>query len=192
MTRIDMHQPLAMERAWDHRLGGGPAVFAALALFVVSFGTLLGAWYFQYVVGLAPCPLCLDQRIPYYIVIPLSLLLAIAARARVPRWLVCAGFAVMLVAALCGAALGAYHAGVEWRFWPGPADCTGPLADLRSGGSLLDQLNGVHVVRCDEAAWRFLGISLAGYNALISLAIATIATYGFLALRASPVRSQPA
>ena len=187
-----MHEPLAMRRAWDHRLGGEPALLAALALLVVSLGTLLGAWYFQYVVGLAPCALCLDQRIPYYIVIPLSLLLAIAARARLPRPLVCAGFAVILVAALFGAALGAYHAGVEWRFWPGPADCTGPLADLSSGGSLLDQLNGVHVVRCDEAAWRFLGISLAGYNVLISLAMATIAAYGLLALRGRPVRSQPA
>jgi len=187
-----MHQPLAMKRAWDHRLGGGSAVFAALALFVVSLGTLLGAWYFQYVVGLAPCPLCLDQRIPYYIVIPLSLLLAIAARARVPRWLVCAAFAAILVAALCSAALGVYHAGVEWRFWPGPADCTGPLADLSSGGSLLDQLNGVHVVRCDEAAWRFLGISLAGYNVLISLVMATIAACGLTAIRERTVRNQPA
>jgi disulfide bond formation protein DsbB len=174
----DMHQPLSMKGTWGRRLGAGPAAFAALVLFVVSLGTLLGAWYFQFVVGLAPCPLCLDQRIPYYVVIPLSLLLAIATRARVPRGLVSAGFAAVLVAALCGAALGAYHAGVEWRFWPGPADCTGPLADLNSGGSLLDQLNGVHVVRCDEAAWRFLGISLAGYNALISLAMASIAAYG--------------
>jgi disulfide bond formation protein DsbB len=192
MTRIEMHQPLAMKRAWDHRLGGRPAVLAALALFVVSLGTLLGAWYFQYVVGLAPCPLCLDQRIPYYLTISLSLLLAIAARAGVPRRLVAAGFAVILVAVLCSAALGAYHAGVEWRFWPGPADCTGPLADLTSGGSLLDQLNGVHVVRCDEAAWRFLGISLAGYNTLISLAMATIAAFGLLALRARRARNRPA
>jgi disulfide bond formation protein DsbB len=185
-----MHQGLAMKRTAGHRLGGATAAQAALALFVVSLGALLGAWYFQYVVGLAPCPLCLDQRIPYYIIIPLSLLLAIAARARVPRWLAGTGFAVILMAALCGAALGAYHAGVEWRFWPGPADCSGPLADLRSGGSLLDQLNGVHVVRCDEAAWRFLGISLAGYNVLVSLAMAAMAACGLSALRGRPV-SQP-
>jgi disulfide bond formation protein DsbB len=187
-----MHQPLSMKRAWGHGLGAEPAVFAALALFVVSLGTLLGAWYFQYMVGLTPCPLCLEQRIPYYIVIPLSLLLAIAMRARAPRWLVSTGFAVILVAVLCGAALGAYHAGVEWRFWPGPADCTGPLANLNSGGSLLDQLNGVHVVRCDEAAWRFLGISLAGYNALISLAMAAIAAYGLSELWGRSAHTHPA
>ncbi len=186
-----MQQPLSM-RAPAHQLGAGPVVFAALALFVVSLGVLLGAWYFQYIVGLAPCPLCLEQRIPYYIVIPLSLLLTIATRARAPRLLISAGFVVILVAVLCGAALGAYHAGVEWRLWPGPADCTGPLANLNSGGSLLDQLNGVHVVRCDEAAWRFLGISLAGYNVLISLAMAAIAAYGLLDLWGRVAHKHPA
>ncbi len=176
-----MHQALPMKRNWAGRLVGAPAARAALAIFVLSFATLLGAWYFQFVLGYPPCPLCLQQRIPYYIVIPLSLLLTIAARADAPRRLIAAGLVVILVAVLCGSALGAYHAGVEWHFWPGPPDCSGPLADLNSGGSLLDQLNSVHVVRCDEAAWRFLGISLAGYNALISLAMAVIAGYGLLA-----------
>jgi disulfide bond formation protein DsbB len=157
------------------------AAGAALSIFALSLATLLGAWYFQYVLGYPPCPLCLQQRIPYYVVIPLSLILAIAARARAPRPLVAAGFGVILIATLCGAALGAYHAGVEWGFWPGPSDCSGPLADLGAGGSLLDQLNSIHVVRCDRAAWRFLGISLAGYNTLISLAMAAIAGYALTA-----------
>ena len=74
--------------------------------------------------------------------------------------------------------LGTYHAGVEWHWWAGPADCSGPLTDLRTGGSLLNQLHAVHVVRCDEAAWRFLGLSLAGYNVLVSLALAIIAVFG--------------
>lgn len=179
-----MHQPLTMKRNWLDRLRAAPAAAAALAVFVVGFGALGGAWYFQYVLKLAPCPLCLDERIPYYVIIPLSLLLAIAALARAPRPLLALGFAAIVVAALCGAALGAYHAGVEWRFWPGPTDCTGPLANLNAGGSLLDQLNSVHVVRCDEAAWRFLGISLAGYNFLISLAMAALAGCGLLARKA--------
>jgi disulfide bond formation protein DsbB len=96
-----------------------------------------------------------------------------------------AGLAVILVAVLCGAALGVYHSGVEWHFWAGPADCSGPLGDLNSGGSLLEQLQSpIHVVRCDQAAWRFLGVSLAGYNVLISLAMAAIAGYGLVARRA--------
>lgn len=186
-----MHQPLTMDRASGPALAVERAAIPALALFVISLGTLLGAWFFQYVVGLAPCPLCLEQRIPYYIVIPLSLLLAVAARARAPRWLVGAAFALILAVALAGAGLGAYHAGVEWHFWPGPADCSGPLANLTTGGSLLDQLNGVHVVRCDEAAWRFLGLSLAGYNVLISLAMAAISAFALRGLRSAAAGKHP-
>lgn len=176
-----MDQSTVITQGAIDRPRGGAAAGAALAIFALSLATLLGAWYFQYVLGYPPCPLCLQQRIPYYVVIPLSLILAIAARARAPRWLLALGFVVILVATLCGAALGAYHAGVEWGFWPGPTDCSGPLADLGGGGSLLDQLNAIHVVRCDRAAWRFLGISLAGYNTLISLAMAALAGYALLA-----------
>ena len=77
--------------------------------------------------------------------------------------------------------LGTYHAGVEWHWWAGPTDCSGPLSDLSAGGSLLEQLHSVHVVRCDEAAWRFLGISLAGYDALLSFFLAAVAAWGALA-----------
>src|ERR1700728_462191 len=101
---------------------GGVAANAALLIFAISLATLLGAWYFQYVLGYPPCPLCLQQRIPYYIVIPLSLILAIAARRPAPRWLLAAGMLAILLATLTGAVLGAYHAGVEWGFWPGPPD----------------------------------------------------------------------
>jgi disulfide bond formation protein DsbB len=174
-----MHQALPLKRTWSEPLRLTPAA-AALAIFVLSFGTLAYAWYFQFVLHYQPCHLCLIQRIPYYIVIPLSLVVTIAARAGAPRLLVTVGLAALLVAALCSAGLGTYHAGIEWGFWAGPSDCTGPLINLNSGGSLLDQLNAIHVVPCDKAAWRFLGISLAGYNALISLALAAIAGCGLL------------
>ena len=165
-------------RGWAERVRAEPATAAAIAAFVLSLATLCGAWFFEYVLKLAPCPLCLMQRIPYHIIIPLSLLLAIAALVRAPRNLLLVGFAAIAIAACCNVVLGAYHAGVEWHWWAGPADCSGPLTDLRTGGSLLDQLHAVHVVRCDEAAWRFLGLSLAGYNVLISLALAVIAGFG--------------
>ena len=171
-----------MQATWNEYLRRNPAATAALAIFAVSLATLLGAWFFQFVLKLAPCPLCLEQRIPYYVVIPLSLLVAVAALLRAPRSVVAAGFAAVLVAILCSAALGAYHAGVEWRFWPGPTDCSGPVTDFTAKGPLLDQLRSIRVVRCDEAAWRFLGLSLAGYNVLISLALAAVAAFG-LALR---------
>jgi disulfide bond formation protein DsbB len=172
-----------MKPSLRDRITAEPAVAAAIAVFVLSAATLAGAWFFEYVLKLAPCPLCLEQRIPYHIVIPLSLLLAIAAAVRAPRKLLLVGFAAIVIAAWCNIVLGTYHAGVEWHWWAGPADCSGPLTDLRTGGSLLDQLHAVHVVRCDEAAWRFLGLSLAGYNVLISIALAYIAALGFSAAR---------
>ena len=168
---------------WAERARAEPAAAAAIADFVLSLATLGGAWFFEYVLKLAPCPLCLMQRIPYHVIIPLSLLLAIAALVRAPRNLLLVGFAAIAIAAACSVVLGIYHAGVEWHWWAGPADCSGPLTDLRTGGSLLDQLHAVHVVRCDEAAWRFLGLSLAGYNVLISLALALIAGFGLAAAR---------
>jgi disulfide bond formation protein DsbB len=180
-----------MKSTWTDRIAAEPAGAAAGAIFVISLATLAGAWFFEFVVKLAPCPLCLTQRIPYHVIIPLSLLLAIAAVARAPRPLLTVGFAAIAIAAGCGVVLGIYHAGVEWHWWPGPADCSGPLTDLRSGGSLLDQLHGVHVVRCDEAAWRFLGLSLAGYNVLISLVLAAVSGLGLIAARAAPGIARP-
>jgi len=179
-----MGQVTAIGQGIIDRPRSGGAAGAALSIFTIGLATLLGAWYFQYVLGYPPCPLCLQQRIPYYIVIPLSLLLAIAARRQAPHWLIAGGMGVILLAALCGTVLGAYHSGIEWGFWPGPSDCSGPLADLNSGGSLLEQLNAIHVVRCDQAAWRFLGISLAGYNTLISLAMAAISGHALLLRKA--------
>jgi len=92
------------------------------------------------------------------------------------------GLGLMAVALLIGAGIGVYHSGVEWKWWAGPQDCSGPLTPLGSK-DLLQQLQNVNIVRCDEAAWRFLGLSLAGYNVLISLALATIAIWGIMASR---------
>jgi disulfide bond formation protein DsbB len=91
-----------------------------------------------------------------------------------------AGFVILLLATSANAWLGGYHAGVEWQFWPGPTDCSGPIVDFGKAGNLLEQLDKVKVVRCDEVQWRFLGLSLAGYNVLISLAMAAIALFGFV------------
>ena len=152
-----------------------------MSAFALAAATLVGAWYFQYVLKLPPCPLCLEERLPYYIVVALALLLAVAALVHAPQPLIAAGFLAIILAALCGAALGAYHSGVEWHWWAGPTDCSGPVTDLTAKGSIIDQLQSIHVVRCDEAAWRFLGLSLAGYNVLVSLALAAIAAFGLFA-----------
>jgi disulfide bond formation protein DsbB len=173
-----MTQTSTLRMTWLDRLRAEPAAAAALAIFVGSTATIVGAWYFEFVLKLPPCPLCLEERLPYHVVIPLSLLMTIAALARAPRTLLAVGFTAIIVAMLCSAVLGTYHAGVEWHWWVGPTDCSGPITDLSAKGSILGQLTSIHVVRCDEAAWRFLGLSLAGYNVLISYALAVIAAWG--------------
>ena len=158
--------------------GGRPALGAALLITGIAAATIAGAWYFQLVLDIRPCPLCLEQRYAYYLAIPLAALTALAAAKSAPRGLLVGALAVLALAALGNAVLGAYHAGVEWKFWPGPADCTGPVGNLGSAGNLLDRLDTVKVVMCDQVQWSFLGISLAGYNALISLLMAAIAVWG--------------
>jgi disulfide bond formation protein DsbB len=162
------------------RDGANPALIAAVLITATAAATLAGAWFFQLVLDIRPCPLCLEQRYAYYLAIPLGVLTALAAGRDAPRNALLAGLAVLGVAALGNAVLGTYHAGVEWGFWQGPTDCTGPIGNLGSAGSLFERLDSVKVIRCDEVQWRFLGLSLAGYNVLISLAMAAIAAWGFV------------
>jgi disulfide bond formation protein DsbB len=157
-----------------------PARTAALAVAIIAAATLAGAWFFQLVLDIRPCPLCLEQRYAYYLAVPLGALVALAAMKGAPRPLLLAGLAILALAALGNAWLGAYHAGVEWGFWQGPTDCTGPVGNLGSAGNLLERLDSVKVIRCDEVQWRFLGLSLAGYNVLISLLMAAIAAWGLV------------
>lgn len=159
---------------------------AALAIAALGALTILGAYVFQYVLGYPPCPLCLEQRTPYYIGIPLALVTAFAAWRGAPRAFVFAGLAGVVLLMLWGAGLGIYHAGIEWKWWAGPQDCSGPISNV--GGNLLNRLESIHIVRCDEAAWRFLGLSLAGYNVLITLSLAAIGVYALASSRARPVR----
>ncbi|EJN08574.1 disulfide bond formation protein DsbB [Bradyrhizobium sp. YR681] len=158
-----------------------PALTAALLVTLIAAATIAGAWFFQLVLGIVPCPLCLEQRYAYYLAVPLGALTALAARSGAPRPLLLAGLAILALATLANAGLGAYHSGVEWGFWKGPTDCSGPVVNLGSAADLLSKLDTVKVVRCDEVQWRFLGLSLAGYNVLISLLMAAISASGFVA-----------
>ena len=161
-------------------IAGNPALSAALAITLIAAATIAGAWFFQLVLGLVPCPLCLEQRYAYYLAVPLGALVTIAAAKDAPRPVLLAGLALLTLAALANAVLGGYHAGVEWKFFQGPTDCTGPVGNLGSAGNLLARLDTVKVVRCDEIQWTFLGLSLAGYNALISLLMAAIGGWGLV------------
>jgi len=158
--------------------GRNPAFIAAVAVAVVAVATIAGAWFFELALDIRPCPLCLEQRYAYYLSIPLAVLVAIAANRNAPRGVLVAGLVILTLAALANAVLGGYHAGVEWQFWQGPTGCSGPVVDLGKAGSLFERLDTVKVIRCDEVQWRFLGLSLAGYNVLISLLMAAIAGWG--------------
>ena len=157
-----------------------PAAVAALVIAVAGIAAILSVYFFQYVLGLAPCPLCLDQRKAYYVAIPLALVVAVAAWRQAPRPLVVGGLTLLLIAMLIGVAIAVYHSGVEWKFWEGPRDCSGPIADFGKAGGLLEQMQATSVVRCDVAT-RFLGVSLANVNVIVSLVLAAVALVGIRA-----------
>lgn len=137
--------------------------------FVLGLATILGAWGSQLIGGLQPCELCLEQRLAYYWGLPiLALVLLLWNRLPLRVWYV----AMIIVTAVFvwSTYMGAFHAGVEWGFWPGPTACSGLGSDFS-----MDSLNNLKpVIGCDVVQFRFLGISLAGYNALISLGIVAL------------------
>ncbi len=142
---------------------------AALFVAAVSFASLAGAWIIDWA-GYKPCPLCLEERIPYYAAVPGGLIAAYLAT-KAPK------LAALILAALClallyNAGVGVYHAGAEWHFWQGPSTCSG--GDVQATSSLAERLRHNDAVRCDEAALRIFGISLAGYSVLLSGGLAAI------------------
>ena len=163
-----------------------PQVTAAALVAIIGALTICGFFFFQYGLGYPPCPLCLDQRNAFYICVPLAALLWLGGNYGAARKVMILGFAVIAGVMLWNTGLAAYHAGIEWKFWPGPQDCSGPIRSSGSAADLLNKLQNIRIVRCDEAAWRFLGVSLAGYDVLVSLALAAIAAWGARAALARP------
>ncbi len=144
-----------------YKLGG-----LTLAVALVAIGAALAI---QYIGGIAPCPLCLEQRTAYYVAIPLLFLALVLVSADHGRLAALLFFTVGL-AFLLNAGLGVYHAGAEWKFWPGPDTCAGAATAITGqAGNLLGELAKAKVVRCDEPALVVLGLSLAGWNAVTSL-----------------------
>ncbi len=132
-----------------------------------SAALLFGAWGFQYIGGLAPCKMCIWQRYPHSAAIVLGVL-AFAFPGIRPLPLMGA------LAAATTAGIGFYHAGVEQGWWEGPSTCTsGDIGGL-SAEELLDQIMSAPLVRCDDIPWEMFGISMAGWNALISASLVLI------------------
>ena len=142
---------------------------AAGLAFILGLAAILLAWASQIFGGLVPCELCLEQRWAYYWGLPvLALILAFWNRLPLTVWYV--AMAIVTVIFAWGTYMGSFHAGVEWGFWPGPTACTG-VGDSFSFESLN---NLTPVIGCDVVQFRFLGISLAGYNALVSVAVVAL------------------
>jgi len=140
---------------------------------ILAVAAILGALAAQHIWGIEPCALCFQQRYAYYVGIPALFLALVLVAAEYPRAAALLFFAVAL-AFLANSGLAVYHSGVEWKFWPGPDTCSqvpGALQPIGGGGSLLNDLGNTRVVRCDEASWRFLGLSFAGWNVIGSFTI---------------------
>src|SRR6476660_7271630 len=116
-----------------------PAGTAAAAIAAIGLAAILGAYFFQYVVGLPPCPLCLEQRIAYYIAVPLAAMILLGLSVGSSRKVLVLALLAIAAAMLWNAGLGVYLSGIEWQWWPGPQQCSGTTSNF-SGGSLLDQL----------------------------------------------------
>lgn len=139
---------------------------------IVPVALLGGALLFQYVGGLFPCEMCWWQRYPHMAAIVLAALSFAVAR---PRPLV----ALAAIAIAVSGLIGGFHAGVEYGWWQGFTACTSTAA---SGGNALDNIMNAPIIRCDVAQWRLVGVSLAGWNFIISLA-AALAIFALLAVR---------
>jgi disulfide bond formation protein DsbB len=148
----------------------------ALLIAAASIAILAAVWMFQGM-GYAPCELCLTQRYAFYAAIPLALLTALASRSA--HGLARAGFALLALVFAANAMLAGHHTGVEYHWWQGPTACTGGVGSL-DVNDLVNALNSVKVVRCDEVQLRIAGLSLAGWNVLAS---ALLAAYAALAAR---------
>ncbi|GIL38782.1 disulfide bond formation protein B [Roseiterribacter gracilis] len=144
------------------------AAFALLTL--LAIGALGFALVQQYAFGLPPCEFCIWQRWPWGLLLALSAASALAAPPRLARPILVVAGLLLLV----GAAIAAFHAGVEQHWWEGPTACSSTSPPARSLEALRAQLSNAPIVRCDQIAWSLLGLSMAGYNFLVSLAAALV------------------
>jgi disulfide bond formation protein DsbB len=131
----------------------------ALALLIPA-ALLAGAWGFQLIGHLYPCEMCHWQRWPHYAALPIALLAFVPGMPQRPL------VALAAIAIAISGAIGVAHAGVEYHWWQGFTPCTSTFS---SGGDTLSAIMTAPVVRCDAPQWTFAGISLAGFNAIVSL-----------------------
>ena len=147
---------------------------------------ILSALAFEHIGGYVPCALCLQQRWPYYIGVPVGVLAVLSGAMQAPEVLTRALLGIAVLLMIFGAGLGVYHSGVEWGFWEGPATCaTSVDAIARDTTSLLEDLSTQRGPSCTEASLRVLGLSFAGWNVIASLVLAAIGFRGIVGRKAA-------
>lgn len=147
----------------------------AATVLLAGIAVLGGALVFQYVGGLPPCDLCIWQRWPWGIAIAIGVVaLAVAPLRRAAGRALPALLSLLFLA---GFAIAAYHAGVEQHWIAGPATCSGPVGGVTNFADFARMIEQRPVVRCDDIPWSLFGISLAGFNAIISVALAALALW---------------
>lgn len=151
-------------RGW---LADQSRVLVAIA-FVLGLATIAGAWGSQLFGGLVPCELCLEQRQAYYWGLPVLAAILLAWH-RIPRLVWLMAMVIGIAIFIWSVYMAGYHAGVELGFWKGPTACTGTGVDVSF--SDLSNINDAKVIPCDKVQFRLFGITLAGYNTLISVGI---------------------
>jgi disulfide bond formation protein DsbB len=159
----------------SNKLAGRLMLVGAI-VFSVALATIVTAHVFERL-GYAPCPLCLEERYAYYFAVPVTLIAFFAARAEsftLTRVLL----VLIALVFLINASVGVYHAGVEWKWWTGPTSCSGGTAVEWGAGGVASSIEHPQVVSCSEARWRFLWLSFAGWNAVVSALLAGITGYG--------------
>ena len=137
-----------------------------------SLAVIIGAYSFEYIGGFSPCKLCYWQRYPHFLnilIFPIFYMLQI-------RSLIFIGMMSMMISTV----LAFYHVGVEQKYWLGPNSCTNSSIEGLTTDQLLDQIMNAPLVRCDEIAWEFIGVSMAGWNVLISFCLLLTWFYCYL------------
>lgn len=148
-----------------------PLARANLLALLVPAALLAGAWGFQLVGGLYPCEMCHWQRWPHYGALALAVLAFVTGGVRTRATLIAGAAALVAVSG----AIGVFHAGVEYHWWQGITACTQTVSTTGlSADAMLDALMKAPIVRCDAAQWSLFGVSLAGWNALLSFAGAAL------------------
>lgn len=159
-----------------------PAAIRAPGLgFLAGLFAIIAAWGFEIIGGFLPCKLCLEERVPYYVGLPI-LLIGLLLSSRMPR-LARLCYLVGGIVFIYGTYLAGYHTGAEYKWWIGPSDCGGDATVVNDATNLMAAVSKTRLVSCSEAPISLFGLSFAGWDTLSTLFVALMSWRGVFARR---------